>query len=358
MRAEAETEAPSAEAGKDWRPGVVKTLAGLREYLLLPGEPDTRLNPKWLARRLGVPLRELLGALAYAVRDGLVEMSWEVYCPVCGRSPLKFGTLEEAHGQIECAACESCFDLHLDRDVRVTFSATEALRRERGGGAEAPEEAFERPTRGLDLLLVPAFRELFSNEAPAPDESLRIGRVAILFTDLKGSTAIYAQRGDPRAYRVVRDHFAIVGASVERHRGSLVKTVGDAVMASFADGTDAVRAALDAQAELRARAAELGGELVLKAGVHAGACLAVRLDGRLDFFGAAVNVAARAQGLSRGNDVVVTDAVLDDLEAADVSKARVAESFDAEMRGILTTVRVHRLLSGEAYKEAGVVTRP
>lgn len=112
--AEAEAEAPSAEAGKDWRPGVVKTLAGLREYLLLPGEPDTRLNPKWLARRLGVPVRELLGALAYAVRDGLVEMSWEVYCPVCGRSPLEFGTLEEAHGQIECAACESCFDLHLD----------------------------------------------------------------------------------------------------------------------------------------------------------------------------------------------------------------------------------------------------
>ncbi|MDQ3918880.1 MAG: DUF5939 domain-containing protein [Acidobacteriota bacterium] len=65
----------------------MKTLAGLREYLLLPGEPDTRLNPKWLARRLGVPVRELLGALAYAVRNGLVEMSWEVYCPVCGRSP-------------------------------------------------------------------------------------------------------------------------------------------------------------------------------------------------------------------------------------------------------------------------------
>src|SRR5688500_13824530 len=79
-----------------------KTLTALCEYFLLPGEPDARLNPKWLARRLGIPERELLGALAYAVRDGLVELRWEVYCPVCGRSPGEFGSLKEAHGNVEC----------------------------------------------------------------------------------------------------------------------------------------------------------------------------------------------------------------------------------------------------------------
>ncbi len=123
------------------------------------------------------------------------------------------------------------------------------------------------PTRGLDLLLVPAFRELFAGVARAADESLRIGRVAILFTDLKGSTAMYAERGDPRAYRLVRDHFAILGERVDRNHGTLIKTVGDAVMASFASGGDAVRAAFESQAELSARAHEMGGELVLKAGV-------------------------------------------------------------------------------------------
>jgi hypothetical protein len=164
---EAKPAASKVGAGKAWHPSVMKTLADLREYLLLPGEPDTRLNPKWLARRLGVPERELLSALAYGVRDGLVEMCWVVYCPVCGRSPGEFGSLEEAHGQIECAACESCFDLHLDRDVRVTFSATTSLRRERGGAAAVPlEETVESATRGLDLLLVPAFWELFSGASP------------------------------------------------------------------------------------------------------------------------------------------------------------------------------------------------
>ena len=325
----------------------------LREYLLLSGEPDARLKPRWLARRLSVSERDLLGALAYAVHDGLVEMRWEVYCPVCGRSPGEFGSLKEAHSNVECAACESCFDLHLDRDVRVTFSATESIRRLRGGeGAPLPlKDDAEHATRGLDLLLIPSFWELFSGDAPADDESLRVGRVAILFTDLRGSTAMYAERGDPRAYRLVRDHFAILGERIDRNRGSLVKTIGDAVMASFATGADAVRAALESQAELRTHAEEMGGELVLKAGVHAGACLAVRLNGRLDFFGGAVNTAARVQGLSHGHDVVVTDAVMTDIEAEagmSAPQIRVVESFDAEFRGIPTPIRVHRLIQSEA----------
>ncbi len=324
----------------------------LHEYLRLPREPNARLNPRWLAKRLHVDERDLLNALAYAVRDGLVELHWEVYCPLCGRKPEEFGSLKEAHGEIECVACESKFDLHLDRDVRVTFSATERVRRERGGeSVPVPTGSDdEAATRGLDLLLVPAFWELFSGDAPASDESLRIGRVAILFTDLKGSTAMYAERGDPRAYRLVRDHFAILSECIDRNRGSLLKTIGDAVMASFASGADAVRAALESQSELCARARDMGGELVLKAGVHAGACLAVRLNERLDFFGGAVNTAARVQGLSRGDDVVVTDTVVADMDTEEETEKpifRVAESFEAELRGLPAPIHVNRLVGAQ-----------
>ena len=116
------------------------------------------------------------------------------------------------------------FDLHLDRDVRVTFSPTERIRRLRGGAAPLPlKDDTESATRGLDLLLIPSFWELFSGETPADDESLRVGRVAILFTDLRGSTAMYQERDDPRAYHLVRDHFAILGECIDRNRGSLVK---------------------------------------------------------------------------------------------------------------------------------------
>ncbi|MGB7922377.1 MAG: adenylate/guanylate cyclase domain-containing protein [Pyrinomonadaceae bacterium] len=324
-------------------------LARLREYLALPGQPDARLNPRWLARRLGVDERELLSALAYAVRDGLVELYWEVYCE-CGRKPEEYGSLKEARAQVECDACGMSFDLHLDQNVRVTFSASNRARREHGKASEpqVAEGDTEAATRGLDLLLIPAFWELFAGEAPAPDESLRISRVALLFTDLRGSTAMYAERGDPLAYRLVRDHFAIVGEAIDSNRGALVKTIGDAVMATFASGGDAVRAAFEAQEELHARAEHMGGELIVKAGVHAGACLGVTLNDRLDFFGSAVNMAARVQGLSRGDDVVVTDSVMADLEAEtarDGIKYYTAESFDAELRGLPAPLHVHRLLA-------------
>ena len=360
--------APSAPAAQELQDTLLPAstpnpalMHRLREYLLEAGSPNSRLYPKWLANKLDVDERELLGALAYGVRDGLVEMHWEVSCPMCGGRPGDIGSLTHARGNVECIGCEASFDLHLDRDVRVTFSASERLRRERGDEAVSlPVDGdVELATRGLDLLLVPAFWELFAGEAPAADESLRIGRVAILFTDLRGSTAMYAERGDPHAYRLVRDHFAILADAIDRNNGALVKTIGDAVMASFASGADAVRAAFESQAELCARAADMGGELVLKAGVHAGACLAVKLNDRLDFFGGAVNTAARVQGLSRGNDVVVTDAAIADIDAEQEGQERrfrIEDSFDAQLRGLTEPVHVHRLIAAAAAEAAQVAS--
>ena len=319
----------------------------LQEYLLQPGAPNERLYPGWLAKKLEVNERDLLTALAYGVRSGIVELHWEAYCPFCGLMPEEFRSLKEAHGQIQCAPCETEFDVHLDRDVRVTFSAAQKIRRSRNGEIiPMPADVGQSPTRGLDLLLVPAFWELFSGDAPASDESLRIERVALLFTDLKGSTAMYAERGDPRAYHLVRDHFAILGKCIERNGGSLVKTIGDAVMASFASSIDAVQAAFEAQAELAARSGDMDDKLILKAGVHAGACLAVTLNDRLDFFGGAVNTAARVQGLSCGNDVMVSDEVLREMtsEAFESRDFHVVRSFEASLRGLPELVRIHRLV--------------
>src|SRR5260370_4508765 len=158
---------------------------------------------------------------------------------------------------------------------------------------------------------------------------------------------MYAERGDPRAYRLVRDHFAILAEAIDRNNGALVKTIGDAVGASFGSGGDAVRAAFESEAELCARAADMGGELLLKADVHAGACLAVKLNDRLDFFGGAVNTAARVQGLSRGNDVVVSDEVIAEIDAERDGRNpfQIRESFDARLPGLPKPVPVHRLVT-------------
>src|SRR6202042_2893672 len=97
---------------------------------------------------------------------------------------------------------------------------------------------------GERVIAMPAFRRLCPEQLLRPGDDVEIGRVAIVFTDLQGSTKMYEELGDATAYHLVRDHFAFLSERVQRHHGFVVKTVGDAVMAAFHDPADAVRAVL------------------------------------------------------------------------------------------------------------------
>ena len=160
-----------------------------------------------------------------------------------------------------------------------------------------------------------AFRRYCPDQLLRPGDEVRISNVALLFTDLKGSTSLYEALGDAHAYTLVRDHFDFLLKVVEARRGTLIKTMGDAIMAAFSDGRDAVSAAIELQSGIAAfnRGRDDGG-VVLKVGVHQGPCIAVTADGKLDYFGSMVNLAARLQGESRGGDIVLSSAVA---EAAD-----------------------------------------
>jgi len=152
-----------------------------------------------------------------------------------------------------------------------------------------------------------AFRDLFSDQVLRPGDEVSVGRVTLLFTDLRGSTALYADVGDAAAYHLVREHFAYLAAIVRSNGGAVVKTIGDAVMAAFSDPADALRAALEAQREVEGfNKASNGQDLVIKLGLHEGPCIAVTLNGRLDYFGTSVNMAARLQAQSRGGDIVLS----------------------------------------------------
>jgi len=123
----------------------------------------------------------------------------------------------------------------------------------------------------------------------------------------------------------VRDQFAYIGDIVRRHDGAVVKTIGDAVMAVFADPARALRAALEIQRDIAALRREPDGPaLVVKLGLHEGPCIAVTLNGRLDYFGSTVNLAARLQGQSRGGDVVISETM-----AADPGAVPLLDSLDA-----------------------------
>lgn len=166
---------------------------------------------------------------------------------------------------------------------------------------------------GAQAIATQAFRDLFAEDVLQPGQELDVSQVTLLFTDLKDSTAFYEKVGDVHAYGVVREHFSLLQRVVREHRGGIVKTIGDAVMAAFADPADGVRAALAIQAEAeRFNANSSGDQISLKLGLHAGRCIAVTLNGRLDYFGSTVNMAARLQGEAGGGETILSQSLFDD----------------------------------------------
>jgi len=124
----------------------------------------------------------------------------------------------------------------------------------------------------------------------------------------------------------------------------VVKTIGDAVMASFTDPAQAVRAALAMQAAI-ASSARTGSELVLKVGVHAGPSVVVTLNDRLDYFGSTVNMAARLQGQSAGDDIVLSQAVAADPAVQEILAAVPKRHETVALKGFEEPVGFVRLLS-------------
>jgi class 3 adenylate cyclase len=197
---------------------------------------------------------------------------------------------------------------------------------------------------GERVIAMPAFRRLCPEQLLRPGDEVEIARVAVMFTDLQGSTKLYDDLGDASAYRLVRDHFAFLSERVERHNGFIVKTVGDAVMAAFHDPADAVRAVLSIQDEVGSfNRGRSDSGIVLKLGLHLGSCIAVTAGGVLDYFGSTVNTASRLEHQCRGGEVLISEAVLADTEAREALAGRTLTRDAATLRGLSEPVRFVRV---------------
>ncbi|HMG51930.1 MAG TPA: DUF5939 domain-containing protein [Kofleriaceae bacterium] len=159
--------------------------------------------------------------------------------------------------------------------------------------------------RAGQLLSFQEFRDLFSEDYIGADVRLGVGEQTLLFTDVVGSTAFYAARGDPAAFVEIKRHFDEVFAIVTRHRGAVVKTIGDAVMASFVRPLDAVRASRDIHDAFHPGRTDT--PIRLRISLNTGPCIAVRLNANADFFGGTVNVAAKLQALAEGYQIAMSD---------------------------------------------------
>ena len=195
------------------------------------------------------------------------------------------------------------------------------------------------------LTTVAEFRALFSKDLLKRGTPLKVSRVSLLFTDLTGSTALYASAGDAAAFRFVDDHFDVLRGAIAEAGGTVVKTMGDAVMAAFVDDETCARAAFGCLVAFdRFRKTTPHAEVTqLKLGIHGGPCYVVTANGTLDFFGQTVNVAARLQGLAESGEVVIEADALSRLPVEMRAGLTVSEAFQTRVKGVadpLTLVRV------------------
>jgi class 3 adenylate cyclase len=174
------------------------------------------------------------------------------------------------------------------------------------------------------LLSFQEFRDLFSEEYIGADVKLAVGEQTLLFTDVVGSTAFYAERGDPGAFVEIKRHFDEVFKIVADHRGAVVKTIGDAVMATFTSPVDAVKASRKIHDAFHPTRADT--PIRLRISLNTGPCIAVRLNSNADFFGGTVNVAAKLQALAEGHQIAMSEATY---RSADV--ASYLESVGAKL---------------------------
>jgi len=378
-------------------PVEARVVAHLVEALAQrPDEEVAQMRPFELARQWGEDRRRVLQAFLHGTQAGLVDLDWQINCPVCRVSAQVVHSLAEVGRDLHCEACNISYDVDFGANVEAVFRCNKAIRavtpsvycmaspalrphvlaqlsvepggsrtlsleledgrlhlrtlgRQRASDLVDPEPParieveigpdavtahahgradgdptelvlrstldepayllVERGAWNSDAVLgsivasLPDFVDLFATEAPAAGLELTIGRITLLFSDLTGSTALYERVGDARAYAVVQEHFRVMEQAIADHEGAVVKTMGDAVMASFATPHQAVAAAVQAVRETEARHGELG--IGVKLGVHEGPCLAVRANDRLDFFGTTVNLAARLQGQAGPCELVV-----------------------------------------------------
>jgi class 3 adenylate cyclase len=367
--------------------GLARRLA---DHILTAQEVDLwRVRPLALAKAWNCPPRHAIELCLQAVRAGLLQLRWDLLCPRCRIAKGWSGGLDHLPQGAHCSSCNIDYERDFSRNVEASFRPAPAVRPlETGGmpeliledgnvtaGAPAPVGMLHLTNRTQRALIaivedrswvadaltadrvtaLQAFRDLFSDDVLRPGDEVAVGRIALLFSDLKGSTALYQLIGDASAYRLVRDHFAFMANVIRAHEGAIVKTIGDAVMAAFVLPAQAVGAAIDIQRQVAAfnhdsRVANGAASppIVIKLGVHAGPTIAVTLNNRLDYFGSTVNMAARLQAQSEGGEIVLSPEIAEDAAVAPILAGLPLSQDRASFKGFDQPIRFFRLRPGTA----------
>jgi class 3 adenylate cyclase len=194
---------------------------------------------------------------------------------------------------------------------------------------------------GRDVLNTPAFRRHLQTEVVRPGTGLPVKDNTILFVDFVGSTARYGEIGDEAAFELVSAHLECLGRLVTRAGGAVVKTIGDAVMASFSRPCAAMATAMAIRSHLDA---EIGAaRFATRIGAHRGPCIAVNVGDSVDYFGNTVNIASRLEHTAGTDEIFASVEVARDPEVRRLYGDQLGEPEAIEIRGVAGPVMVHRI---------------
>lgn len=172
--------------------------------------------------------------------------------------------------------------------------------------ADDKEKTTNREAMDVDDLLAERERldKLFK------DKFQRI--ITVMFTDLKGSTAIADTQGDLAHRSIIKQHNDIVFPIIKKHQGILVKTMGDGTMSYFDKPQDSLRAAVDIQKSIDQFNLEKKSNIpiLIRAGIHTG----LGIIEENDIFGDVVNVASRFEGQASAGEICISEETYNALE--------------------------------------------
>jgi len=167
-----------------------------------------------------------------------------------------------------------------------------------------------------------------------------------LFADIEGSSRLWEQDAE-RMQPALARHDAIARAAVVNNRGVVVKMIGDGVHAAFDDPLDAVRATLELQREIAVLEAENGIPLRIRCGLHAG--VHERRDN--DYFGAAVNRAARITSAAHGGQILLSNAVVALLADRLPANVELHDLGSVRLRGLMTPEHVFQVVHPDLRRD-------
>ncbi len=183
------------------------------------------------------------------------------------------------------------------------------------------------------------------------EEGFKRKLAAILSADVEGYSRLMGEDEDA-TIRTLTTYRELMSTIIQKHRGRVVDSPGDNLLAEFGSVVEAVRCAVEIQEELRVRNAELPDNRRMK--FRIGINLGDVVDEGKRIYGDGVNIAARLEGLAEGGGICISASAYDQVETKlDLNYEYLGEH---SVKNILKPIRVYRIRIGGGAESSEVVS--